>query len=176
MAQRHSEFERIPNELYCTPSWVTEALLSAETFSKVVWEPANGLGHISDVLTAHDYNVACSDITSGDDFLDATYQFRDIISNPPHSHPLAVKFVRHALKLTKPHRGKVAMLLPFAWDTATKRPDLFKNCPQFKARHAITRRIRWANLTQKPSGPSGNFAWFVWDWDHCGPALAGYLP
>ena len=87
-----------------------------------------------------------------------------IVTNPPYSNGLAEKFVRHALKLTDPVNGKVAMLLPLAWDSAKTRRDLFAEHPAFKAKYTLTRRIRWENLKQKKNGPSQNHAWYVWDW------------
>jgi len=65
----------------------------------------------------------------------------------------------YALKLTEPHGGKVAMLLPHAWDTAKGRVDLFRN-PPFKAKLTLTTRIQWANLEHTAS-PSSNHSWYV---------------
>ncbi len=178
MVQRHSNFKPVKNELFCTPAWVTQSLLSHEGFKPKVWEPANGLGHVSKVLEANNYQVLRTDISYGEDFFDFGQTPLDIITNPPHSHPLAVEFVRHALSITKEHRCKVALLLPFAWDTAPRRVDLFRNNEIFKAKYALTKRIRWENIMQKPAGPSANFAWFVWDWDRPpgDHAYVRYLP
>src|SRR6478736_2922430 len=45
----------------------------------------------------------------------------------------AERIIRHALKLTEPHGGKVAMLLPMQYDCAKGRVDLFEN-PPFKCK------------------------------------------
>ena len=130
-------------------------------------------------------SVCLSDIKDrggkGIDFLaarlpQAVWATRSIITNPPYSNGLAEKFVRHALALTEPVKGKVAMLLPLAWDSAKGRRDLFKEHPAFKAKYILTRRIRWVNLDQKKNGPSQNHAWYVWDWTHSGPPTLGWLP
>ncbi len=153
MAQRNSEYERIPGDLYVTPQWVWDALYEVEEF-KGAWD--------------------CAPVDSAYDFLGVyTTDSRKIATNPPFN--LSEKFVRHALALTKGHAGAVAMLLPMAWDTAKGRRDLFEQAP-FKAKYTLTKRIRWENLEQKKNGPSSNHAWFVFDWTYTGRPFLGYLP
>ena len=154
MAQRNSEYERIDGDLYVTPSWVFDALLSVEAFPSGRFDAApvnptfNFLSEVAEPKSA-------------------------IVTNPPFS--LAERFVRRSLELTELKRGKVAMLLPLAWDAAKTRRDLFERAP-FKTKYTITKRIRWENLEQKKAGPSMNHAWFVWDWNHSGPPTMGWLP
>jgi len=39
----------------------------------------------------------------------------------------------------------------------------------------LTTRIRWVNLPQMEAGPSGNHAWFLWDWTRdAGMATVSY--
>lgn len=154
MSQRHSEYARISGDCYFTPDWVYGALYGVESF-KDPWDVAPR--------------------ERGDfDFLQVTATGRDIVTNPPFS--LSNEFARHALSLTEPNLGKVAMLLPLAWDSAKGRRDLFADCPAFKAKYTLTRRIRWENLEQKANGPSANHAWFVWDWRRGGAPILGWLP
>ena len=178
MSQRNSEYELLPGDCYYTPAWVTEALLSVEEFERVVLEPAGGEGHMARVIYDHGYSVIQEDLSIGFDFFRrvTTSPATDIITNPPYSNGLADRFVYHALDLTEPRGGKVAMLLPLAWDSAKGRRDLFKDHPAFKAKYTLTKRIRWVNLEQKKNGPSQNHAWFVWDWKYYGTPIAGYLP
>ena len=181
MSQRHSEYELVPGDSYYTPAWVTEALLNAEDFPQPVWEPASGAGHMGTVLSDRFVMAGETDIWMGPryDFLSFTVPYggaKSIVTNPPYSSGLAEKFVRHAFSLTRLRAGKVAMLLPHGFDTAKGRRDLFSDNLAFKAKHTLTRRIRWANLEQKANGPSSNHAWFVWDWKHSGPPTLGYLP
>lgn len=178
MSQRHSEYELLPGDCYYTPTWVTEALLSVEVFPNEIWEPACGDGHMARVLSEYANRVAIEATDLPNDFLmfDRIPDYvESIITNPPYSHGLAEKFVRHALDLTEPVKGKVAMLLPLAWDSAKGRRDIFAGHPAFKAKYTLTHRIRWANLEQKKAGPSQNHAWYVWDWNNAGSPICGYL-
>lgn len=61
-ASNHALSERQPEDLYCTHPRAVEELLELETFSPKIWESCDGLGHISDVLTAHGYDVRRSDL------------------------------------------------------------------------------------------------------------------
>jgi hypothetical protein len=171
MAERNSEFERVPGDDYATPAWVIEALLSVEIFEDPIWEPAPGTGHMVRALEAGGHRVIWNEL----DFL--TYDgtpMPSIISNPPFR--LAAIFCRRALEITEPVNGKVAMLLPLAYDTALSRVDLFRDHPAFHKKYIITQRIRWANLPQKAAGPSQNHAWYCWDWRHRGQATLGWIP
>ncbi|MGH9552146.1 MAG: hypothetical protein ACRD3W_22355 [Terriglobales bacterium] len=97
-----------------------------------------------------------------------------IITNPPYER--AHDFISHALDLTQPISGRVAMLLPMAFDCAKTRRSIFAQHPAFCRKLVLTKRVRWANLEQKTAGPSMNHAWFVWDWRNEGsdPTI-GYL-
>jgi hypothetical protein len=153
MSQRNSEYARKEGDTYVTPNWVFMALDSVERFDDP-WD--------------------CAPVDRGPfDFLAHQEQEKEIVTNPPFS--LAEQFIKHALKLTEPCDGKVAMLLPLAFDSAKTRRDLFEQKP-FKAKYTLTKRIRWENLEQKKNGPSTNHAWFVWDWAYDGKPFLGYLP
>lgn len=175
MSVRNSGYERIAGDNYQTPAWVTEAILSVESFEEPVWEPACDGMKILDVLWKHFEQAAGSGLSTNCDFLKEQNvgKYPSIITNPPFS--LAEKFVRHALNLTESYGGKVAMLLPMQWDAAKTRRDLFEN-PPFKAKYTLTKRIRWENLEQKKAGPSMNHAWYVWDWGYEGKPFMGWLP
>jgi hypothetical protein len=106
------------------------------------------------------------------DFLQMTkLPAADIASNPPYGK-LAEPIIRHALELTKPARGRVAMLLPMAFDCAKGRVDLWN--PPFKRKLVMLDRIRWANLEHTAS-PSSNHAWYIWSWSHVGTPTMGWL-
>ena len=153
MSQRNSEYARIEGDRYYTPKWVYNALLDVEYFPPPIWDCAP---------------IDCPHY----DFLTDHFRVPSIITNPPFK--LADQFCRHALELTKPVLGKVAMLLPMAFDAAKGRVDLFSKRPS-KIKYVLTKRIRWENLEQKTAGPSMNHAWYVWDWNYIGPPLRGYL-
>ncbi|WP_423415850.1 hypothetical protein RLW55_05895 [Hyphomicrobium sp. B1] len=112
---------RAPYEFYPTPPQATRALLSLESFSGSIWEPACGRGHISKVLEAAGHKVISTDLVQRDfgiggvDFLrETSTRAKHIITNPPYGRGLADAFVEHALALTEDTGGKVAMLLNLA--------------------------------------------------------------
>lgn len=162
MAQRHSGYERLPNDFYATPAWVTDELLKHVSLPDPLWECAPGELHMVKALQVAGYRVGYipdADFLAWEQLdLDA----KTIITNPPFR--LADKFVRKALFLMRPVRGVVAMLLPHSWDTGKTRRDLFQDCAAWQMKLTLTKRIRWENLVQKEAGPSQNHAWYVWDW------------
>jgi hypothetical protein len=173
MTQAASNYDRLAGDRYYTPAWVTEALLSVESFDGRTIDPAAGAGHIVDVFSRAGLQVEGSDIAPDAphirgplDYLTAVPGTLNIITNPPYGSGgrLAVEFIRKALADTESATGKVAMLLRVDFDSAHGRRSLFGDHPAFKAKYVLTRRIRWANLEQKASGPTENHAWFVWDW------------
>jgi len=152
MSERNSEYARQPDDAYWTPAWVFDALHEAEKFYGP-WD--------------------CAPRNADFDFLKMeSAPSPHIVTNPPFA--LAEQFIRHALDLTREQKGKVAMLLPHAFDTARRRVDLFDR-PPFKCKLTLLRRIRWENLRQKPAGPSKSHAWYLWDWSHTGPATMRLL-
>ena len=106
--------------------------------------------------------MLASDISEGGDFLklerlpDASV--RGIVTNPPYEQ--AEEFCAHALKLTAPVKGFVAMLLRCDFDHAKRRAYLFADCPQFAKKIVLTRRIVWfVEADGKPkASPSFNHA------------------
>jgi hypothetical protein len=168
MAERNSEYIRIVNDDYATPAWVTRALLSVEDFPQPIWECAPGAGYMADALMEMGNEV----LLQGVNFLDEIETLAaSIVTNPPYR--IADAFIRHALELTHPF-GKVAMLLPLAFDTAKSRREIFRDCAAFKAKYQLVRRISWANLDHIAS-PSQNHAWYVWDHCFTGKPIIGYL-
>lgn len=184
MSQKASGYERVEGDAYYTPAWVIEALFSVESFG-MVWDPACGTGHIVEVARRLGRGGYGSDIAKvdrlpdlalllgdddwpcgGDFFKHVADEKCDLITNPAYGKGgrLAVEFVRHALAVTEKHRGKVAMLLRVDFDSAATRSHIFGDHPAFDAKYTLTKRIRWANLEQKASGPTENHAWFVWNW------------
>lgn len=128
-ARNYATEEREANDYYATEPYATELLLEVEKFSPYIWECACGEKHMSNVLTAHGYNVRNSDIfTRGQtdieiiDFLQATKlevdRPRDIITNPPYKY--AQEFVEKALELVE-DGGKVAMFLKLTFLKSTPR-------------------------------------------------------
>jgi len=191
MAQRHSGYAR--KQAYCTPHWVTEALLPhiaalrnelGGARVQSVWEPACGAGHMAAVLSRQ-FKVIGTDIEGGIDFLrqdKPLFHFDAIITNPPWGKygdhkEIGAKFVEQAIRLTEGNRGLVAMLFPHEYDTARGRRHLFADCPIFAKKIALTRRIVWFERDDGVApAPSCNHAWFIWDWRHKGAPTLAYEP
>lgn len=174
-----SGYERNPADAYWTESWCTEALLSAWNPGAVVHEPACGNGAIAKVLEARGIEVIATDLNdwgfglSGRDFL-ATARAASscIITNPPFN--LADEFVRHALELTRPVAGCVAMFLRNEWDCAGGRFDILGANPAYAAKIVMTKRPRWTD--ENKASPRHNFAWFVWDHRNVAGHVMKYAP
>jgi hypothetical protein len=189
MTQAASGYDRMAGDAYYTPAWVTEALLSVEHFRGEVFDPGAGEGHILEVCRLRGAEVRGMDIFKSEatpwyveqgDFLAAVGSADSIIANPPYGTGgrTAVEFIKKSLAATEPRRGKVAMLLRVDFDSANGRRPIFNDHPAFAAKYTLTRRIRWANLEQKGSGPTENHCWMVWDWGKRRDAARayGYLP
>lgn len=181
-----SQYERVSGEKYFTPIWVTEALLSVETFAGGIWDPFAGDGRILAALPpgmpSYGSDIAPdADGIKALDFFDvkAGSVWPNIVSNPPYGvgSRLAVRCIEHSLELTRPLGGKVAMLLKVGFDSAGGRRHLFADHPAFAAEYRLTKRIRWTNFVQSEAGPTENHSWLLWDWrKRGGPAVKGYLP
>lgn len=170
-----SGYERVANDAYWTPGWCTQTVLDRVEFPPMIWEPACGEGHICRVLQVCRLSFVGSDLVdhgygeTGIDFLAAEKMppgCTSIMTNPPYA--LAEAFIRKALELTKPHQGRVAMLLRNEYDCAARRRDLFEH-PAFYKKIVLTKRPRWfdkeTERIYKSSSPRHNFAWFVWCWN-----------
>lgn len=181
MSQRLSGYARQELDFYATPAWVTEALVgSIVARPGTIWEPAAGEGHMVRVLQDR-FMVLATDVQHGVDFLKTEVlpdaSIRGIITNPPYER--AVEFCEHALKLTKPVGGFVAMLLRVDFDSGRTRSYLFAGNPAWSKKVVLTKRIVWFvdEETGKPkASPSYNHAWFIWNHGHFGPPTIEYAP
>jgi hypothetical protein len=143
MAQRNSGYRRKPDDLYETPSWVTNAIVQHLRLPKTepIWEPSAGSGAIVQALKADDYlHVIATDINSGFDFLQdqPTWPISTILTNPPFKK--AEEFIGRPLELTAPRRGLVALLLRIDFDSAVTRSHLFSDCTMFSEKLVLTKR------------------------------------
>jgi len=187
-----SGYERKKLDAYYTRPWVTHWLLGAELLipegpkSGVVWEPACGAGHISEVVKSYGYDVLSTDVADHGykdmhgqiDFLsveECNPEIRTIITNPPYEIKgegnapdiTAEGFVRRAIALMKPVKGSVFMLLRHEFDCAKGRRDLFDQHP-FEAKYILTKRPEWTDESmpvKEKASPRHNYSWFHWNWD-----------
>jgi hypothetical protein len=102
-----------------------------------------------------------------------------IVTNPPFGERgvLALRFLEHALELTKPANGFVAMLLRVDYDSAKTRTHLFRDCPAFAKKVNLLDRIVWfADLPPgvERAAPKENHSWYVWDHRHVGAPTIAY--
>ena len=160
------------HDYYATDPQALELLLEQEYFSRRIWEPACGEGHLSKVLEKHEYQVVSSDLVDrgygrgGIDFLNCSTQWDgDIITNPPYKY--AKEFVEKALELVTPGR-RVAMFLKLTFLEGQGRRELFKNNPP---------QIVYVSSARLNCGKNGVFTgtsavaycWVIWEKGHTGP-------
>jgi hypothetical protein len=186
LGQTH--YPRRPLDHYPTPAKCTRSLLN--TWEQIiggvysVWEPCCGDGAISKILKKVDtnLNVYSTDIAAYEGFdADALVDFFSVdsldevheragftptalITNPPYGDD-AERFVRHALKLTKPDQGVVAVLCRHEWSCAKGRADLFRDNPAYAGKITLLYRPRWIEPVPgvKQSSPRFSYAWYLWD-------------
>lgn len=169
-ASNHSDTERQKDDFYATDPDIVQQLLDIEPFQKYIWEPACGLGHISEVLIANGKFVMSTDLIDrgygdgGVDFMETKEIVDcDIITNPPYS--IAQQFVEHALDIVQ-DGCKVAMLLRLSFLEGRKRRKLFDTQPP-KTVYVSSGRIVCAKDAQfdlyKNSKSAVAHAWFIWE-------------
>lgn len=167
-ATGHSVFERERNDYYATHPDNTEWLCRLEGFSRRIWEPACGEGHISKVLESHGYEVRSTDLIDrgygmgGVDFLMQTEVWDgDIVTNPPYGY--ATEFVERALQVVTEGR-KVAMFLKLTFLEGKRRKELFRDFPP-KVVYVSSGRAVCARNGEfgRFDGSAIAYAWFVWE-------------
>jgi hypothetical protein len=124
------------------------------------------------VLEAHGYLVVGTDLfdrgygEGGRDFMLETRLpngVTAIVTNPPYGRNL-YKFVDHALELTRPVGGMVALLVNIQWQTGAENSKRLR-IPAFDASVFLTKRIVWfpGNDGRPAKQPQENHCWLVWD-------------
>lgn len=177
-ASNHSKFEREKNDFYATCPKAIDYLLEVEKFNHNIWEPACGLGHLSERLKQKGYDVLSTDLIKRGyehhvvDFLKCTLPSDyDIITNPPYKHAQA--FVEKAIKLTK---NKVAMFLKLTFLEGKARKELFKKYPP-KTVYVSSSRIKCARNGKFDDFKSSAaaYAWFVWEKGYQGETIVKWI-
>jgi hypothetical protein len=135
------------------------------------------------VLETHGHRVVGTDLVAqgcgetGRDFLAET-RLPDgvtaIVTNPPYGRRL-YEFVDHALNLTQPVGGMVAMLVNIQWPTGAANSARCR-MPAFDMEIKLIGRIAWfPGDDGKPAKqPQENHCWLIWDWSRT-PGIAGVL-
>lgn len=175
-ASNYSEQEREENDFYATDPKAVEMLLELEDFYELIWEPACGKGHISEVLKRKGHKVISSDIidrgyegTMIIDFMNCTrakgaIHYGDIITNPPYKY--AKEFVENALEIID-DGFKVAMFLKLTFLESKKRRELFDKYPP-KTIYVSSSRLQCARNGDFEKYKNGvgmaiAYAWFIWE-------------
>lgn len=169
-SSNHVSDERASLDYYATDPKAVELLLQMETFSRLIWEPACGEGHISKVLQSHGHEVISTDLVYrgfGDpeplDFLEETIEGfdGDIITNPPYS--VGLEFVERALDSVRPG-GKVAMFLKVQFLEGKRRGEFFKTAPPRTVYISRSRLNCFKNGDMSKKAESAiAYAWYVWE-------------
>lgn len=167
-ASNHSKGIRHINDFYATEPKAVELLMELEKFDKNILEPCCGMGHISEILKKHGYNVTSSDLIDrkygigGVNFLTDIKKWNgDIITNPPYKE--ALEFVTHAIRII-PKGNKVAMFLKIQFLESQSRREFFKEHPP-KIVYVSSSRLSCVKNgefdTNKPNAMC--FCWFIWE-------------
>lgn len=174
-AMKGSGLPRREDDTYDTieaPRLVPALLASGARVPDRLWEPHAGAGLLVEALRGAGRYVYASDIEPRaddihvQDFLAAPEMpngATGIVMNPPYRGIDA--HIRHALDLTEPVGGAVAVLARSELSHAASRVPLFRDCRAFDRRVELTWRPRWVEGTT--GSPRHNFSWFCWDWQSC---------
>lgn len=182
-ASNHTDKERQGEDFYATDPIAAELLCDVETFSPNIWEPACGMGHLSEVFKKRGYNVRSSDLIDrgyGDiqDFLgmDVAEWDGDIITNPPYK--FALDFIYKALSII-PEGKKVAMFLKVQFLEGKERRHLFDNYPP-RVVYVSSSRILCAKNGDfdrmiAGGGSAVAYAWYVWEKGYKGDTIIKWI-
>lgn len=187
---------RDPLDWYVEPAWCVDALLDAEKFDGLIWDPAAGLGTIPSQCIRYGYDALATDVAGNRpgslmpvaslDFLgpgalavarNEENRIGAIICNPPFK--LSVPFALRAVNVVRP--AKVAMLQRINFLTSRGRfRALFEPCPPSMV-YILTERPSMLPgpmvvAGEIPRNGTEDYAWFVWDRARTGSSSIAWLP
>lgn len=165
----YSGQDRPELDYYATDPKAVLPLLMKEKFNPLIWEPACGGGHISEVLLSKGYNVYSTDIVDRGyskqnrviDFMKFDGSFNgDIITNPPYN--ICTEFVRKSISVVK-DGAKVAMLLKLTFLETNGRYHFFDEFPP-RTVYVFSGRIGCAlnGDFSKSLTKAIAYCWYVW--------------
>ena len=186
-ARNNAKTERQKDDFYATdPKTVELFLKSLERdgvkLNQNLWECSCGLGHISQVLKNHKYNVTSTDLIDRgyNDFtlnflkIPAEKKFNgDIITNPPYK--LQEDFVKQGLNLLKEDGNKLILYVKIQFLEGIKRyNEIFSvNPPKYIYIHS-TRQTVARDGDFKTYGGKANticFIWCIWEKGYNGDSI-----
>ncbi len=168
---------RAENDFYPTPPRYTQDIIKRETLTGTIWEPACGIGSMSEVLLTTGNPVISTDLVcrgygerTSVNFL-SEYRNVDNVVTPPFN--LITKFAYHALECAS---KKVVFLAKLAFLETNERRELFSYHPLSRV-YVYSDRIRLDKnrITDKTSGGMIAFAWFVWDKSCSGETILRWI-
>ena len=176
-AAGHSKENREEHDFYATDPKAIDRLLTKVILPKHVWEPACGMGHLSNRLRALGYDVYASDIvdrgandTTGDFFeITPPTEFGNdfcILTNPPFRY--AVDFVNRAFNLL-PEGCLLCLFLKTTWLESRHRWEkIFKEQRPQMVLQLIDRILCAKNgefeRSRKELGAGAQaYAWYIWE-------------
>ena len=184
-ASNHTDSERETNDFYATDPHTLKIFLDAlkrdgVSLNKDIWEPACGMGHLSELLKSYGYDVYSSDLIDrgygeiGIDFLkDNLLWHGDILTNPPYKY--ATQFVKQSLTDLK-YGNKCIMLLKIQFLEGQARRTLFKKYPPKYVYVNSARQTCYINgdMSKKMSSASC-YCWFVWEKGYNGEPIIRWI-
>ena len=166
--KQRRDFNKTERDFYATEPRALEKLLEFEKFENV-WECADGMGHLCNVLRERRILGKHSDILyrgcDGSEIIDfLKYDGKwdgDIITNPPYK--FALEFILKSLDIV-PEGRKVAFLLRLQFLEGFRRyKELYLKFPP-RTIYVFVKRIRCGlNGDFSKSGNGISFAWFIWE-------------
>jgi hypothetical protein len=178
--KQRRDFNETGKDFYATDPRALEKLLEVEKFENV-WECADGMGHLCNILREKGILGRHSDIVyrgcEGSEIIDfLKYDGKwegDIITNPPYKY--ALEFILKALEIVKDGR-KIAFLLRLQFLEGVKRyKELYLKFPP-KVIYVFVKRTKCGlNGDFTKSENAISFAWFVWEKGYKGETRIKWL-
>jgi hypothetical protein len=187
---RVSGYDRVEDDYYREPRYVTEQLLNAEEFEGEILDPCCGGGTIVSVCRDHGYTARGSDIVNRGfgtvrDLFAISEEVDNVITNPPFRH--AETCVRHILTFV---RYKAALILPLTFLESQERNALFRSGSSLLCVYPCSDRPTMppgtmnngardhhgALIVPREKGGKKPYAWFVFEVGYQGDPEIRWFP
>ena len=185
-ASNHTDSEREVNDFYATDPKALEIFLDALKrdgikLHKHIWEPACGMGHLSEVLKSKGYDVLSTDLINrgyGKIYNFLTHKPNvapniDILTNPPYKY--AKEFVEHSLDILEDGCYSI-MFLKIQFLEGKERRKLFNDYPPKYVYVNSARQTCYINgdMNKKMSSATC-YCWFIWEKGFTGEPIVRWI-